>query len=268
MNQLTYLSLGAGVQSSTLALMAAAGEVTPMPSAGVFADTQSEPAAVYTWLDWLEKQLPFPVVRVTCGNLGVDACRVRISKSGNAYTRHAVPAYIRDTDGRLGFTMRQCTTSHKIEVIYREYNRRRSGEPVEQWVGISRDEAGRMKPARLPWVTNRWPLIELGMTRQHCLAWMQSHGYPRPPRSACVFCPFHNDQEWARMRAEDAEAFVAAVTFERNYQAALAQVPGLRGTPYLHHSCVPLDRVDLRPDDEKTGQLNLFGNECEGMCGV
>ena len=40
------LSLGAGVQSSTLALMAAAGEVTPMPTAAIFADTQAEPARV------------------------------------------------------------------------------------------------------------------------------------------------------------------------------------------------------------------------------
>jgi hypothetical protein len=47
------LSLGAGVQSSTLALMAAAGEVTPMPTAAIFADTQDEPASVYRWLDWL-----------------------------------------------------------------------------------------------------------------------------------------------------------------------------------------------------------------------
>jgi hypothetical protein len=48
-----YLSLGAGVQSSTLALMAAHGEITPMPVAAIFADTQAEPASVYRWLDWL-----------------------------------------------------------------------------------------------------------------------------------------------------------------------------------------------------------------------
>lgn len=51
------LSLGAGVQSSTLALMAAAGEVTPMPVAAVFADTGDEPTSVYRWLDWLTTQL-------------------------------------------------------------------------------------------------------------------------------------------------------------------------------------------------------------------
>ena len=37
---LHIISLGAGVQSSTMALMAACGEITPMPTAAIFADTQ------------------------------------------------------------------------------------------------------------------------------------------------------------------------------------------------------------------------------------
>ena len=57
---INVLSLGAGVQSSTMALMAAKGEITPMPDCAIFADTQAEPQSVYDYLDWLEKQLPFP----------------------------------------------------------------------------------------------------------------------------------------------------------------------------------------------------------------
>ena len=63
------ISLGAGVQSSTMALMAAQGEIKPMPDAAIFVDTQWEPAYVYKWLDWLETQLPFPVHRPTAGDL-------------------------------------------------------------------------------------------------------------------------------------------------------------------------------------------------------
>lgn len=65
---LRVLSLGAGVQSSTLALMMTRGEVEPAACA-IFSDTQWEPRAVYTWLDWLERQLSFPVHRVSQGNL-------------------------------------------------------------------------------------------------------------------------------------------------------------------------------------------------------
>jgi len=52
-----------------MALMAAHDEIAPMPVAAIFADTQAEPKAVYEWLDWLEKQLPFPIHRVTAGKL-------------------------------------------------------------------------------------------------------------------------------------------------------------------------------------------------------
>lgn len=50
---LHIISLGAGVQSTTLALMAAGGGLTPMPDCAIFADTGEEPSAVYRHLDWL-----------------------------------------------------------------------------------------------------------------------------------------------------------------------------------------------------------------------
>ena len=52
---LRVLSLGAGVQSSTLALMIEKGEI-PMVEAAIFADTGGEPAVVYKWLDWLSAE--------------------------------------------------------------------------------------------------------------------------------------------------------------------------------------------------------------------
>ena len=69
--QLRVLSLGAGVQSTTMALMAAHGEFEHMPDCAIFADTQSEPKAVYDHLNWLmsDNVLPFPVHIVTQGSL-------------------------------------------------------------------------------------------------------------------------------------------------------------------------------------------------------
>jgi hypothetical protein len=34
---------------------------------------------------------------------------------------------------------------------------------------------------------------------------------------------------------------------------------------YLHPSCVPLEKIDFATEEER-GQLNMFNNECEGMC--
>lgn len=50
--KLRCLSLGTGVQSTTMALMAARGALTPMPDCAIFADTGWEPEAVYDHLDW------------------------------------------------------------------------------------------------------------------------------------------------------------------------------------------------------------------------
>lgn len=64
-----FISLGAGVQSSTMALMAAHGELHPMPEGAIFADTQDEPQEVYDWLAELQRHLPFPIHRVSAGKL-------------------------------------------------------------------------------------------------------------------------------------------------------------------------------------------------------
>ena len=66
---MNIISLGAGVQSMTMALMAAKGEISPSPDAAIFSDSQWESAHVYRLLDFLETQLPFPVYRVTAGDL-------------------------------------------------------------------------------------------------------------------------------------------------------------------------------------------------------
>jgi len=216
------LSLGAGVQSSTLALMAAAGEVTPMPTAAIFADTQAEPPSVYKWLDWLEKQLPFPVERVTAGNLEQFATTLHVSKKRPPYIVTALPYFTLSARGEQGRVMhRICTRDFKIRPIIKAA-RRLAGVPrgckevrVIQWIGISLDEMQRMKPVRDAWIENRWPLIERRMTRRHCLEWMKAHGYPKPPRSACVFCPFHGAEEWRRLQQQEPVQFERAVQFER-----------------------------------------------------
>ncbi len=272
----TVLSLGAGVQSSTLALMAAHGEITPMPEAAIFSDTMHEPASVYTWLDWLEKKLPFPVIRVSKGDLDKSATTVRISKDGNAYCKTGLPVFF---NGGAGIASRQCTEDFKIVPIRRAcrelvaedlkaWRRAKSKVPlVSQWIGISLDEVTRMKASRDPWITNRWPLIEKEMKRHDCIRWLEAHGYPRPPRSACRFCPYKSNNEWRLLRDNEPVEFEKAVDFERRLQSAYRKSRTCKALPYLHRSGVPLDKVDLSTDTDR-GQMNFFQNDCLGMCGV
>ena len=164
------ISLGAGVQSSTMALMAACGEITPMPIAAVFADTHEEPGGVYEWLDWLEKQLPFPVIRVSRGCLTTESLKIKTRKDGTGrWTKSLIPAHVLNKDGTKGIMGRQCTFSYKVEELEKAsrhlggIKRGQKTVGVIQWIGISLDETYRMKPARKAWVSHRWPLIDMGM---------------------------------------------------------------------------------------------------------
>lgn len=85
-----------------------------------------------------------------------------------------------------------------------------------------------------------------------------------PPKSACIGCPYHGDAHWRQMRAEDPDAWADAVAIDRLIRTGFRN---LRGEVYLHRSCVPLDEADLDTPEDR-GQLDLFGNECEGMCGL
>ena len=268
------ISLGAGVQSSAMALMAAHGEITPMPKAAIFADTQAEPESVMRWLDWLETKLPFPVYRVTAGSLTDASLKIRERRDGaGGHTRNLIPAFVMQKDGSKGLMGRSCTTDFKVRPLLKflrklcGIKRGQKTVSVSQWIGISLDEAHRMKPSREPWAEHRWPLIDLGMKRHDCLRWMEKMGYPNPPRSACVYCPFHSDVEWRRLKNEEPQEFARSAQFERDLQSASLKNVKLRGVPFLHSTCVPLDSVDFSTDIER-GQGELFGNDCTGLCGV
>jgi hypothetical protein len=277
------LSLGAGVQSSTLALMAARGEVAGYPrlDAAIFADTQDEPASVYKWLDWLEAEIarsphPFPVHRVTAGRLSERVLTTKTSQDGRCVGLGNIPMFTKSDDGTTGqMPSRACTYDFKIKPILRlarklgGIKRGQKTPGVTQWIGISLDEVHRMKPSRDAWAACVWPLVDMRMRRHDCLLWMERNGYPKPPRSSCVFCPYHSNAEWRRLKDEEPEAFATAVQFERDLQRTKGSTDNMHAVPFLHRSCVPLDQVDLRTlEDHGQTTLDLWGEECTGMCGV
>jgi hypothetical protein len=242
---LHVLSLGAGVQSSTLALMSAHGEIAA-PDFAVFADTGWEPAAVYKHLDRLEAMLPFPVFRVRS-----PKGDIRASIATGGYD--PIPWYVEGGIGR-----RQCTKVYKLYPIRRLIRERLGGKTpkggCEMWLGITTDEAHRMKPSNVKYITNRWPLIELRISRADCRAKLARWNVDAP-RSACNGCPFLSDEDWRHKRRQPEWAETIVIS---NKLAATGQ--------FMHRSLVPIDAVDLGADDSH--QPDLFGNECEGMCGV
>ena len=291
---LEVLSLGAGVQSSTMALMAAHGELSPCPDVALFADTGSEPGGVYEHLEWLMRPgvLPFPVEVVSGGDMRAD---ILAAEAGHSEPRHgyadgciAVPFFVPgSTPGSKSMLRRECTGHYKIRPMRRRIKQILGRDPeipirsttalVRQWVGISADEWQRSRHSDVRWMQNVYPFLSsrLGgmepgrwMTRGHCLEWLATHGYPTPPKSACTYCPYHDTATWRRMRTHDPEAWRDAVELDE----ALRRHPdrnrgGAKGAMYVHHTLRPLADVDL--DDPTEGQGELFSGGCMGgVCGT
>lgn len=271
---LVVLSLGAGVQSSTLYRMAARGELDKVPDYAIFADTMQEPQWVYDNLDSMERDHgnKIPIVRASAGDLGAAIVN-GVNTTGGRFA--SVPFWVRREDGTEAPGGRQCTREYKIDVVKKAVRTLLGLEPkqraagrfhVEEWVGISRDEAQRMKPSRYSWVTTRWPLIERMMDRQSCKQWMEDRGYPIPGKSACIFCPYRRASEYAKWKTEEPELFEEACRIDDLIRSS-GTMKGMRGQQFILRTLEPLRDVTEESNDGPQ-QLDLFGNECEGMCGV
>mgnify|MGYP005820742293 CR=1 FL=1 len=276
---LTILSLGAGVQSSVLALMAAKGLITK-PDAAIFADTQWEPQGVYDHLDWLENEVKhaFPVYRVNIGDIRARSLETTTEDKW----RPSIPVFI-DTpidnvsDKAGAMAPRQCTAQYKILPIQKKTRellglnprqRMPKGTIVENMQGISLDEIYRMKASRISWMPSRYPLIEMKMSRWDCQVWFEKN-YPGQPlqKSACIGCPYKNDRDWKNMKENDPVSWADLVDFDHSLRNGNRNAFGAKFPVYVHRSMKPIDEIDFSDDD--SGQLDLFSaEECEGMCGV
>lgn len=257
----TVLSLGAGVQSSALLLMSDRGEIERADFA-VFADTQAEPDEVYRWLAFLIKQVSIPVIMATKGSLVEDSVN---SKQRVAW----IPFFVKNPDGSQGIARRQCTSEYKLDVVYKAVRsrlgylpRERVKHKVRMLIGISCDETYRMKQNPHKWATNVYPLVDGWKTRLWASDYVLGILGKKPPRSACYVCPYHSNEEWRGLRDNDPAAFKKAVEFD----AAIRKQDKFKGENFLHRDMKPLDQVNL--DDPAKDQVNMFNNECEGMCGV
>lgn len=274
---LRTISLGAGVQSTALYLMALDGLIGPMPDVAIFADTQQEPPWVYenVWRLAAEGGDRIPIIIATGGDIG-EAVRRKAGASEGRFA--SVPFWVmseseaRPTPGR-----RQCTREFKIDVVKQEVRRqlglgfrqRATGMHVEEWVGVSMDEVIRAKPSRTPWIKTRWPfLMDHPMRRQQIKEWLAARGWPEIKKSACIFCPYRKPVEYARWRDEEPALFEEACQWDELIRDSSRA--GLRQPQYLTRLLKPLRELpsvaELGKRDD--AQLDLFGNECEGMCGV
>lgn len=256
---LTLLSCGAGVQSTTLLLLAVDGHL-PKPDGAIFADTGWEPAAVYAQVDRAEaeaKRSGIPFYRVSQGNLRRDA----ISPE---HRYASIPYFVRNPDGSNGMGRRQCTSEYKLSPITRkirellgakapDFRRVPKGNVAEQWIGFSTDEvqrANRRKDSQgVLYLTTRYPLLDLGMSRDDCQKYLDERGWGETQKSACIGCPFHGNRQWRDLRDNHPDEWADAVEFDEAIRKGGSRGLPLNGEAFLHASRVPLS---IAPIDHVT----------------
>ena len=244
---LTYLSLGAGVQSTALYLLAEHGLCgIERPDIAIFADTGDEAPWTYETLWKLQERGKIPI-------LIAQAKGMIVSDVNHLW----IPAY---TEGS-GQLRRQCTRELKIASInrtLREYlnyiPRQRMKHSILGYIGISYDENQRWAAAREPWLTYDYPLLRKKITREECeviistlAPWLGT-----VKKSSCVMCPYHSNKEWRDVfRAGLKDKVVAFDEAIRDSTKA-----GCERQVFLHRKCKPI--ADAIPDDNQT----TFGYRC------
>lgn len=272
---LRILSLGAGVQSSTLLMKIYNGEIAPVDYA-IFADTGNEPKEVYDWFEYLKDKVK-DKIEITIvknerntGNIAEDI----LSEVGFFAS---IPVYTKNKETeKLGITLRSCTDRYKIRPIQEKVREilevdNLRGKVVEIVMGISSDEIQRAKYPPNKWQVNCYPLVENNISRHQCLEYFGKLGMPRPPRSACIICPYHHANEWENLKVNSPEEFEYAANFddklrEENTKSQFAKKLG--SELYLYKERIPLREATFKEKSKDDFQGSLFDDECEGYCGV
>jgi len=278
---LSVLSLGWGVQSWTIAAMSALGEL-PKVDVALHSDTTWEAQATYAfarvWTPWLEAH----GVKVVTVSEARQARRVVTGQTD-------IPAFTLNQKGDLGQLRRQCTQRWKVAPIRRFIRAVQRGcttypletrfvlawryrvpvfdylricntvQPftqVQQWLGISLDEVERVKDSDVKYITNHYPLLDKHMRRADCVSWLLAHNLPVPPKSACVFCPYHNLAAWQALKREGSADWQQAVRVDTAIRDQRPPYP-----LFIHPARKPLEEAVTISEDFGFEQLSLVDTD-------
>ena len=255
------LSLGAGMQSTVLALMACENShapgshpLVPVYDAVVYCDLGFE-------APWVQAQVAF--IRNACKDsripLHVLDCNLYqdyLQNFGRSRTS-AIPFRTLSPEGRKGKMFRACTLDYKIRRIrsfvrwellgYRKGQRLRPEDigAHELHLGFSAEEKSRAFGSEYPLFVNRFPLADIGYTRADCYRYNLDVWGLDTKASACAFCPFHTNYFFDYLRRCESASYEKLVGFDR--MLAARKPHNFRSQMFISSSYKRIE--DLKPAD-------------------
>ena len=229
--QITW-ACGGGVDSTAIAVLICQG-VLPKPDFAYMINTRFEKQRTWQYVN-----------NILIPNLNKVDIKLHIIPSLNANiiksNQVVIPAYKRK-EGIIKKLSTRCGAWKKP--IAQRWLRRQGVKACWNWVGISADEAQRIKMSLTLWFQLAYPLIQLKISRLECKSIISKMGWPPAPRTSCFMCPQQSDRDWKDMKfnfPEDWKKAVAIDNFINN-----------KYNTFLHGSCVPLDRIDFKNNGQK-----------------
>ena len=226
------LSCGAGMQSSALHLMSCENALAkirgeppvwpqvPIYDISIFCDLGFEPP-------WVKKQVEFLAnAGHSCGvPLAILDSPLYTDFMENFGERRtiSIPWWTIKEDGHKSKMPRNCTIDYKVELIskyvrwellgYKKGQRLRDEDKKahEMHMGFSAEEARRCKENPNPMFVNKFPLVEMGLTRADNYAYIKDVWGLETRASACAFCPFHKNYFFKYLRENEPEQFAQVV---------------------------------------------------------
>ena len=248
-------SFGAGVQSTAVLVLQAEGRLPEPYDVFLFAnvgDDSEHPDTLAYYRDvhvpYAEKHgIPLHELRRVKRDGTEETLMGRLTKEGS----RSLPIPVRMSNGAPG--RRSCTADFKIRVI-RKWQRQNGSSrenPAVCGLGISVDEIQRARTdSGFDDQILDYPLLDLRLKRRDCYEIIEQAGLPKPPRSACYFCPFHSMDAWRTLKRETPDLFQKAVDLEVTMNMQRAElvkdgVPAVQQSKqvWLTRHLRPLDQV-------------------------
>ena len=219
------------MQSTALALMSCEKAMTssvlspavPIYDAILFCDLGFEPP-------WVMQQVEF--IQKACNDAGIFF-KILYSPLYADYMRNfgerravSIPWWTLGDDGHKSRMPRNCTIDYKVEVISKyvrwhllgykkgQQLREEDKKAHEMHMGFGYEEQRSCKVNPNPMFVNRFPLVEMRLTRADNYAYILERWGLATRASACTFCPFHKNIFFHYLRENEPREYDRLVEFD------------------------------------------------------
>lgn len=225
---MNILSFGAGMQSTALALMAcenarAASKgrppvwpLVPIYDIVIFCDLGFEPP-------WVQKQMEFTWQACRTAGIRFEVLHTHLHEDfmenfGERRTI-SIPWWTLRDDGHKSRMPRNCTLDYKVNEIskfirwevlgYRKGQRLRPEDMKthEMHMGFSYEEKQRCKDNPNKMFVNKFPLVDMKLTRADNYAYIRDTWGLETKASACTFCPYHRNYFFQHLKEKQPKTY-------------------------------------------------------------